>query len=233
VLQDISTFTFPQLIEMEEKTCTVVVSRPQADHRGMLFFAGGVLLDALCDGIRGKKAACIIFSWDKVNIAIHNACPCTERFIRSSTATLLLEGMRLRDECTLSPQPSRAEYMGLSSADSTGPQLPHGAAAGALAPHRPILNEEELRARRLRHVLGKKRGIEDVYRDSSWNDALDIASDLGVFFKSGDIKLCYVSGVEDGSDLILLPADPAIAIAVDKRSLRENMIETVLASLQE
>jgi CheY-like chemotaxis protein len=97
-LKSVSSGTFLQLVELEQKTCTVRMVDKASGRLGVLFFRNGELLDARCGGLNGLEAAYRIFSWDEVALHIQNDCPRETGVINSDLQPIILEAMRLRDE---------------------------------------------------------------------------------------------------------------------------------------
>ncbi|MBW1707509.1 MAG: response regulator, partial [Deltaproteobacteria bacterium] len=104
-LHGISSGMFLQLIEMEQKTCTIRLEDKSSGKQGVLFFRDGELLDARINGLQGVKAAYEIFSWDEVTLSIQNVCPQKEKKIESDLQVVLLEAMRLKDEAAQAEEP--------------------------------------------------------------------------------------------------------------------------------
>ena len=94
----ISVSSFLQLIEMEQKSCILEV-RGQNRQKGFLYFSQGVLCDAVCDQLRGEEATLKIISWENVLLSF-NALPQKkiQRKIKMDLMSLLLEGLKLKDE---------------------------------------------------------------------------------------------------------------------------------------
>jgi CheY-like chemotaxis protein len=94
----ISVSSFLQLIEMEEKSCVLEV-HGQNRQKGFLYFSQGKLCDAVCDQLRGEEATLEIISWENVLLSF-NALPQKkiQRKIKMDLMSLLLEGLKLKDE---------------------------------------------------------------------------------------------------------------------------------------
>ncbi len=88
---------FAQMIEAEQKTCTIRVFNRRSRQRGTLFFRDGDLLDARLNGISGIKAAYIILSWEEASLSIQNSCATVHKKIESELQYILLEAMRQKD----------------------------------------------------------------------------------------------------------------------------------------
>lgn len=97
-LHGFSTGAFVQLVEAEQKTCTIRVFDRHSSQNGVLFFRNGELMDARTNGITGLDAAHSIFSWEDVTFSIQNTCEKKDRRITSDLQAILLEVMRRKDE---------------------------------------------------------------------------------------------------------------------------------------
>ncbi len=176
-LHGVSSGIFLQLIEMEQKTCTVRLEEKNGGQTGILFFRDGELLDARVAQWRGKPAAQRILTWDKVTISIQNKCPRVKNTVDSELQPLILEAARLKDEAAPPEDPPR------------GPDEPAGPADAAEST--PIDAIGRIR-RALEERIGRAGGIEDIYQDNSWNGFIHRLAALGVHFKNGPMKLCFV-----------------------------------------
>jgi len=90
--------TFVQLVEAEQKTCTIRVYHRHSAEKGVLFFRNGELLDARLNGITGIEAAYAILSWEDVSLSIENQCTKQKKEIEADLQGILLEAMRRKDE---------------------------------------------------------------------------------------------------------------------------------------
>jgi CheY-like chemotaxis protein len=90
--------TFVQLVEAEQKTCTIRIYHRYSGKKGVLFFRNGELLDARLNGVRGIEAAYAILSWDDVALSIENQCSKQKREINADLQGILIEAMRRKDE---------------------------------------------------------------------------------------------------------------------------------------
>ena len=210
-LHGVSSGMFLQLLEMEQKTCTIRLSDTSSGKQGVLFFMDGELLDARINGQQGVTAAYEIFSWDNVNLSIQNVCSQNEKRIEGDLQAILLEAMRLKDEVDQAGEPEIAgedEVSEETARKETEPESPDFF--------------ESLRGK-LEGEIGKKCGIEDIYRDRSWNDFLGRMIEMGSFFNAGQLKLGYIDRGEP-NDFILLPDKETIAISIHSRCPRDRII---------
>ncbi len=98
ILRGASPGTFLQLVEMEQKSCTIRISDDKTNQQGVLFFQEGELLDARLDQLNGREAAYRILSWDEATMSIQESCIIQENKVQADLQALLLEAMRLKDE---------------------------------------------------------------------------------------------------------------------------------------
>lgn len=206
-LHSVSSGIFLQLMEMEQKTCTIRLSGKKSDKNGVLFFREGELLDARVDELQGKAAAYEIFSWDEVTLSIQNECPPMENKIQSDLQPIILEAMRLRDEKDsgeLDENPIVLEEIEEETTEKNG-----------------ILNEVK---KRLHLSLGDRSGMEDLYYDTQWDDTLSKMKKVGEGFDFGKLKLAYIDKGEN-IDTILLPGSQTVVMKINQKSPRDRVIQ--------
>lgn len=97
-IRNFSLASFLQLVEMEQKTCTLrVTSRGREGH---LYFQNGRLVEARTGESRGDGAAIQIVSWDSPAITILSTCEVEQHTVESPAHFILMEAMRLQDEAS-------------------------------------------------------------------------------------------------------------------------------------
>jgi twitching motility two-component system response regulator PilG len=84
-----------QLIDMEQKTCTLQVK--SNGKIGYLYLQKGALINAATNGVEGAEAAKTIISWGNAQTEIQGTCR-TERKIHTPLMSILLEATRFADE---------------------------------------------------------------------------------------------------------------------------------------
>ena len=97
---------FLQLINLEQKTCTLKVK--SKNKIGYLYLNKGELVNAEADGMDGEKAATQIISWRNVQTEIHDDCQ-TERKVHTPLMHILLNSTHQADEN--GKQPDQAELL--------------------------------------------------------------------------------------------------------------------------
>ena len=205
-LHSVSSGIFLQLMEMEQKTCTIRLEDKSTGKKGVLFFQDGELLDARVDNLQGKPAAYKIFSWEQVNISIQNVCPKMENKIESELQPLILEVARLKDENRKKKKEVVEEEVKAQEVET-------------LDTIDDIKNKIEKK-------LGSKCELEDIYIDTSLDDWAVQMSSVGDFFSVGKLKVCYLDKGES-KDTILLPGKNTIVISVGSKCPKDKIIQVL------
>lgn len=204
-LHHVSCATFLQLIEMEQKTCTIRLQDGPSKRKGVLFFAQGELFDARLGNRQGVDAAHEILAWDHVSLSLQNQCPVRENRIHQNLNLLILEAARRSDE--------------------NGPASTAGRFAGAEspAPGNTGRSSAFLRAR-VEKARNAGWGVKDVFEDPSWNLRVRRMDRHGERLKLGKLTLAYVNR-GDARDCIIHPSEPAVVIAVDPKCPRDKLMQ--------
>jgi CheY-like chemotaxis protein len=210
-LHGVSSGMFLQLMEMEERTCTIRLVDKASKKGGVLFFREGALLDARVGEIQGIEAAYMIFSWEEVTLSIQNECPQKDNKINSDLQPIILEAMRLKDEAddnedeTIEGDEETIEQITLDENHAS-----------------PI---ERIKSR-LDIEIGERCGLEDIYQDDSMNGLVETLSAMGSAFSFGAMRLGYIDRGA-ATDTILLPGNPSTIIAVDPKCPRDKIIQVL------
>ncbi|MBW1803168.1 MAG: response regulator, partial [Deltaproteobacteria bacterium] len=213
-LHGVSSGMFLQLIEMEQKTCTIRLVDKPSGKQGVLFFRDGVLLDARINGLQGVDAAYEIFSWDDVTLSIQNVCAQKERKIESDLQVVLLEAMRLKDEAEQAEEPQiliEEKKDAEKAPDQTESQKPDLV--------RNIRSKVE-------KEIGERCGLEDISQDSSWDNLMAQMEEVGEFLGAGKLKVGYIDRGES-NDFILLPGKETTVISVNPKCPRDRIVQVL------
>jgi CheY-like chemotaxis protein len=213
-LHGVSSGMFLQLIEMEQKTCTIRIAGSGNQKQGVLYFREGDLLDARVNGLKGEKAAHEIFSWDEVSLSIQNGCPLTEKRIQGELQAILLEAMRLKDEA----RQATLSSTGLEEATESKQLLDNEA-----PPHRADVPGENRRGASLKQVT-RDLGLDPFRKDSNWDGLLAQMARIGTFFEAGRLRLCYINR-EEAKDYVLLPKKETMLFCVSPKCPRERIMK--------
>jgi len=206
-LHNVSSGMFLQLIEMEQKTCTIRLEEKQGGKKGILFFRDGELLDARVNNVQGEAAAHEIFSWDAVNLSIQNGCALRENKIQSDLQPLILEAMRRKDE----EEPEEVP-------ESVMEQIE----AGEVQPADRLKRLKQ----RIEEKIGPQCGLEDLYQDEFWDSHVIQLSKVGEFFHLGNFTLGYIDK-GDPNDYILIPGQKTTVITVDPKCPRDKILRVI------
>ena len=98
-IDGIETGAFLQMIEMEEKTCTLHVH--SGNRLGLLFFRKGHLIAAETDDFQNEEAAYDIINWKNAAITIEHADKKKEPQIDLPLMHILMEAARKQDEANM------------------------------------------------------------------------------------------------------------------------------------
>jgi CheY-like chemotaxis protein len=217
-LHNISSGMFLQLIEMEQKTCTIRLEEKTGRKKGILFFIDGELFDARVNNMQGEAAAHEIFSWDAVNLSIQNGCALKENRIQSDLQPLILEAMRRKDEGSLESMRTK---------DTDEPEfVPEGVMEQIESvPESPADRLNKLRTK-IEGEIGQQCGLEDLYLDSLWDYRVSRLSKIGALFQLGNFMLAYIDR-GDAYDYILVPGQKTTVITVDPRCPRDKILRAI------
>ncbi|MFO7709517.1 MAG: response regulator [Desulfobacterales bacterium] len=201
-LHNVSTGMFLQLIEMEQKSCTIRLADRATGKTGVLSFMEGELFDARVGGVQGERAAHEIFAWDHVSLSIQNGCSVREKRIRKELNLLILEAMRRKDE--------------------GGAAMDFGPGAPPLEADRPL---QRLRVKIL-GALGPSCGLEDVVPGPDWSGRLKRISACGERLNLGRLTLGYVD-TGDARGYILVPGDGGAIFGVNPACPRDKLMQVL------
>ncbi|MDF1593400.1 MAG: response regulator [Desulfobacterales bacterium] len=215
ILQTVPLEMFLQLVEMEQKTCTIRVTNKTSGLKGVLFFNNGELFDARVQDAKGLQSAYQILSWNNVALSIQDTCPVKTKQINDNLQAILMDSMRLKDEA--------------AESDGSQPENP--------PPHYASMKEPELSQShevspavaihsKLDKLEGEKKWLKEILYDNSWDNLTTEAIALGKFFKAGDLKSCYVN-TGAATDYIILPADKTIVVSVNTQCPHDKIIQVL------
>lgn len=204
-LHHVSSAMFLQMIEMDQKTCTVRMEQKPSGRRGILFFVQGELFDARVGDVLGLNAALQILAWEPVSLAVENSCRVRENRIRKNLCPLILEAARRRDEKL---------------------PLEAGGASGGRWTFEPAGCAESLAnlRTRLENALGSAGGIDDVFEDPSWSERLKRISRHGEQLNLGRLTLAWLNRGES-RDYLVRPCEPPVVVALSPKCPREKLMQ--------
>ncbi len=210
-LHGVSSGMFLQLIEMEQKTCTIRVIDKVSESQGVLFFREGELYDARVNGSQGVKAAYEIFSWDEVTLSIQNGCAQKKKKIDEDLQAILLEAMRLKDEAVHKKTEKEEAETGRDKEEAANE--PDAVKFGSAEEIRMVLKEE----------VGDSYGLEEKDLDVSGNSLFRWIGRLEPFFGKGRFRVGYVDR-GDSTDFLLLSDDVPRLFSIDPDCQKEKVL---------
>jgi len=208
-LHNVSSGMFLQLVEMEQKTCTIRLEDTSTGRKGVLFFKDGELYDARMNDLQGKDAAYEIFSWEQVVLSIQNECQAKENKIQSDLQGLILEAMRLKDERNGAEEESPVVSESIPVVEEVKTEKPD-----LVSTVRSGIEKN----------LGVRIGVEDIYLDSSWDGLISQMSRLGAFFRIGKIKTVFVD-IGEARNFILKQNEETLVVAVSPKCPRDRIMQ--------
>lgn len=212
-LHGVSSGMFLQLIEMEQKTCTIRLVDKVSGEKGVLFFNEGELLDARVNDLQGVQAAYKIFSWDEVSLSIQNGCSVSEKKIHEDLQAVLLEAMRLKDEST--QVSGRKKFVDKKVPETDSRQKEAG---------KPLKVDSIYIRGKLEKALGQRYGVDDIRQSSEWDGLLAQINRIGSFFKAGNLKVVHLDRGKS-NDLVLLPGEKTTLVFLDPRAPKDRIME--------
>lgn len=112
-VKDIPTHSFLQMLESEEKTCTLQVNRK--NDRGMLYLRKGILIGAESKSLVGEEAAFLVLTWEETTIEIRYFNCQRKQDIHKPLIAIIMEAFRLKNQ---------REKLQKAAAPATQHQLP-------------------------------------------------------------------------------------------------------------
>jgi CheY-like chemotaxis protein len=206
-LHNVSSGMFLQLVEMEQKTCTIRLEDKFTSKKGILFFHEGELLDARVNDLKGEVAAYEIFSWDQVNLSIQNGCALKEKRIHSEMQHLILEAARRKDE---------------DIRDEAPPSVLEEVEPFELDPSAFIKSIKD----KIEEDVGPACGLEDIYQDDSWDSLVFQLSRTGENLNIGKLMLGYIDKGQT-NDYIVLPGEKTTVISVNPKCPRDKLLQVL------
>jgi CheY-like chemotaxis protein len=203
-LHNVSSGMFLQLIEMEQKTCTIRLEEKTAGQKGALFFVEGVLFDARVGNLQGEPAAYEIFGWEQVSLSIQNDCSVRENRIQKDLHPLILEAARRKDE---KKSPAAAPQQRPATPDKRDD-------AGHVA-------RVQLR---IEQGLGPRSGVESIFMDPVWDERVKRISRHGTRLKLGGLVIGYIDR-GDPRDYVVLGGELPTVVAVSRKCPRDKLMK--------
>ncbi len=122
---------FAQMVQNDQRTCTLRIIDHTGGRLGVLLFEKGELKNARLKTAQGDIAACEILHWEKAKVYIQNSCYISLAKIQSTLEALLIRGQAEKDQreelpssspsWTMATQQEKQSYQKLLEAISSPP----------------------------------------------------------------------------------------------------------------
>jgi CheY-like chemotaxis protein len=204
-MHDISPAVFLQLMEMEEKTCTIRIFDQHSPQGGVLYFIDGALVDARIGRKRGMDAAFLVFTWEAATIYMQNGCEPRSNTINSPLQAIIMKAASAKDEA-LAPEEDED-----SERTETSPALPANNPPAAPPPAASLQLYADPAIARINKLLREQGGLTcDILaiEPGSESDALRKLDEIGKILHFGQFCVGF-RGETDSGD-ILLPGNPPL-----------------------
>jgi CheY-like chemotaxis protein/c-di-GMP-binding flagellar brake protein YcgR len=124
-VKGIPIYSFLQMLECEEKTCTLQVNHPQ--DTGLLFIQNGQLVGAETKNFIGEEAAYLILSWQETVLQLRYFNGQRKRQINKPLLSIIMEAFRLRskkEKEQQNPTPDKDHQLPLKHLSTQGKRIP-------------------------------------------------------------------------------------------------------------
>lgn len=123
-IKGIPIHSFLQMLESEEKTCTVQVNHQR--DQGLLYMQNGELISAETKTFIGEEAAHLILSWQEPVVQLRFYNGQRKRLINKPLLSIIMEAFRLRDEreAARDATPVKDHQLPLKHLSTLGKRLP-------------------------------------------------------------------------------------------------------------
>jgi CheY-like chemotaxis protein len=226
-LQTVPLDMFIQLIEMEQKTCTIRVFNKITENKGILFFYKGDLMDARINNRQGNNAAYEIFAWDSVTLSIQDECAIKQKKIKGELQAILFDAMRMKDEADGAPEDFEEKPPEPAKAPPKKAAARKAPPKAKAAPKKAVeLSFPDLLRKKFKAAAGSTDTLDDIYTDDSWFEMLEHVKMVAPLFSAGALKLCFVNRGER-LNLIIIPGDEPTVVAVTGDCPRDQVLEAL------
>ncbi len=203
LLHDVSPTMFMQLMEMEEKTCTIRMLDNASDEGGILYLINGRLLDARVGELKGTEAITRVFFWDEVTVFLRHECTPRKNIINSDIQPIIMAALAAKDELE-----------DISSCENSGNDSDSGNAQ--LDDLRLLLEGE----------LGAQTSVGAIYRDEKMVVVNERLNKLGASSGFGAFKVGCI-GKGKGKSTILIPGTPPTILETTPDSPVEEILKVL------
>jgi CheY-like chemotaxis protein len=214
-LHNVSPGTFMQLINLEQKTCTLRITDKPSGKQGILFFHDGILQNARLGELQGEVASLEIFSWDHISLSIQNDCQALEKRIERDMNALILEATTMKDEKREEKSPSSNEKEPIRKQIVNDNQGDNNGQKSAPTNNLGVQTDATV-----------KDFIQNINHDPRWNGVLSEIKAVGNIFTAGNLKAFSIL-TGGASNYIIIPTNPPTVLTVDARCNKETLYKAL------
>ena len=225
-LQTVPLDMFIQLIEMEQKTCTIRVVNKPTGNKGILFFYKGDLMDARINNRQGNTAAYEIFAWDNVALSIQDECAVKKKKIKGELQAILFEAMRIKDEAGSTPDDFEEKPPEPEKDQKKKPPVKKASPKASMSQKPASLSYPDRLREKYKSAAGTTDNLKDIYTDRTWNELLEHTKLIAPLFSAGSLKLCFINRGES-LNLIVMPGDEPTVIEITGDFPRDQVLEVL------
>lgn len=190
-----------QLLEAEQKSCTLRVYNLKTKERGLLFFDKGRLVSAKTVSNKDLDAAKEIIGWEDTKILIQNKCLITHGKSIGNLRAIVLDTMREKDE-----------FKGKKS----------------LPAKLPMDDSVSFVAQKIDETFFYKWRPMKIYQDPQWAKLVDHLKGLGKEFGFGNLRALFLQEEGDRS-YIIVPLKDTVVLDVESNCPRDKVLRAFLA----
>jgi CheY-like chemotaxis protein len=230
-MHGVSIPSFLQLMEMEKRSCTLMIR--DGENRGRLFLTKGIPVDAQAGDLSGEAAACEIISWDKATVQVRGGNDDVQNVIETPLMALIIEATRLKDERiqskTSAPEEApestiKAEDPGAADViEKQKAKLPSGlidilSSADDVNEYR-IFNKDDF-------VLKKSETVDSTLKVVP-SDYFELADLLKKDIDSGELSYFQINAGNEARYLFLNYRDTRLVLSVEPEFQPEGLLKKI------
>ena len=203
VMHNVSPTMFMQMMEMEEKSCTIRMLDNGSDEGGILYLINGQVMDARVGPLKGIDALQRIFFWNEVTVFLRHECAPRANVINSDIQPVMMAALAAKDEL---------EQQTTADNDAKGEDN----AAVQIEALRVFLEGE----------LGGQATVGAIYQAEKMVGVQKRLNDLGANSGFGSLKAGHIIG-KQGKNTLLVPGSPPTLLEVKPDSPVEAILDVL------
>ncbi len=222
LMHNVSPTMFMQLMEMEEKTCTIRMLDNASDEGGILYLINGQLLNARVGSLKGAEAASRVFFWNEVTVFFRHECAPRENVINSKIQPIIMAALAAKDEEEDLASPVRGETI---SAPEEIAEQRAASESGQSVENAEYLSVDNLRQLVARE-LGEQAGIGAVYSAEKMVGVSNRLEEVGMSSGFGGLKVGRIE-MGKGKHTFLIPGVPPTLLETEPHAPVEKILKVL------